>query len=317
MLILMFWLVIIGLSIVSMLLTVIQIKFEECLYNLMIRMQEEYQKNLATGTPFDHEEIRKKAMEDQPFFMKLFGPDLMSEEQKEKIEETAEQFERIVRQTNTKNIQTEPPTFFVASTQMDNLANSMACDPMSETSHIIMANGETQWSKQFPSSIPDENTSFADDRDSISDATSLPMDSLSYAALKLTPRSQKRVAFSTTGSEPVDSIGNGCLVSPKEDVDAVDVQAQTDIAQFQIDEIILRLAALQAKRPDTNHVEGGSEASFLSFGKRSKKKKADRAEEKNVRDMTDKEILTTMLQVMTQAVETDPLPQRVTKVSYS
>ncbi|VDO40644.1 unnamed protein product [Haemonchus placei] len=39
MLILMFWLVIIGLSIVSMLLTVIQIKFEECLYNFMIRMQ--------------------------------------------------------------------------------------------------------------------------------------------------------------------------------------------------------------------------------------------------------------------------------------
>ncbi|VDM80249.1 unnamed protein product [Strongylus vulgaris] len=62
-------------------------------------------------------------MEDQPFFMKLFGPDLMSEEQKEKIEETAEQFERIVRQTNTKNIQTEPPTFFVAGTQMENLAN--------------------------------------------------------------------------------------------------------------------------------------------------------------------------------------------------
>lgn len=38
MLILMFWLVIIGLSIVSMLLSVIQIKIEEWLYNLMIRM---------------------------------------------------------------------------------------------------------------------------------------------------------------------------------------------------------------------------------------------------------------------------------------
>ncbi|VDM59831.1 unnamed protein product [Angiostrongylus costaricensis] len=39
MLILMFWLVIAGLSIVSMLLTVIQIKVEECLYNVVKRIQ--------------------------------------------------------------------------------------------------------------------------------------------------------------------------------------------------------------------------------------------------------------------------------------
>uniref|UniRef100_A0A0K0CU14 Ion_trans_2 domain-containing protein n=1 Tax=Angiostrongylus cantonensis TaxID=6313 RepID=A0A0K0CU14_ANGCA len=39
MLILMFWLVIAGLSIVSMLLTVIQIKLEECLYNMVKRVQ--------------------------------------------------------------------------------------------------------------------------------------------------------------------------------------------------------------------------------------------------------------------------------------
>lgn len=45
MLILMFWLVIIGLSIVSMLLGVIQIKFEEWLYHLMIRMQVSDNKN--------------------------------------------------------------------------------------------------------------------------------------------------------------------------------------------------------------------------------------------------------------------------------
>ncbi|KAK6042973.1 Ion channel [Cooperia oncophora] len=122
MLILMFWLVIIGLSIVSMLLTVIQIKFEECLYNFMIRMQEEYQRKLANGMPFDHEEIKKKAMEDQPLLMKLFGPDLMTEEQKEKIEDTAEQFERIIRITNNKNIQTEMPAVYGAATQIDNLA---------------------------------------------------------------------------------------------------------------------------------------------------------------------------------------------------
>ncbi|VDN23021.1 unnamed protein product, partial [Cylicostephanus goldi] len=122
MLILMFFLVIIGLSIVSMLLTVIQIKFEECLYNLMMRMQEEYQKNLANGTPFDHEQIRKKAMEEQPFFMNI------------------------------------------------------ACDPMSDNGRV--ANGETQWSRQFSTTAPDEITSYGDDRDSISDATSLPLDSI-------------------------------------------------------------------------------------------------------------------------------------------
>lgn len=37
--------------------------------------------------PFDHDEILKKAMEDQPLLMKIFGPDLMTGEQKEKIEE--------------------------------------------------------------------------------------------------------------------------------------------------------------------------------------------------------------------------------------
>jgi hypothetical protein len=38
----MFWLVIIGLSIVSMLLSVIQIKMEEWLYHLLIKMQVGY-----------------------------------------------------------------------------------------------------------------------------------------------------------------------------------------------------------------------------------------------------------------------------------
>ncbi|CAJ0596778.1 unnamed protein product [Cylicocyclus nassatus] len=246
MLILMFFLVIIGLSIVSMLLTVIQIKFEECLYNLMMRMQEEYQKNLANGTPFDHEEIRKKAMEEQPFFMKFFGPDLMSDEQREKIEETAQQFEKIVRETNTKNIQTEPPAFFMAGTQMDNLANSIACDPMSDNGRV--ANGETQWSR---ASRPDGMMS------------------------------------------------------------AVNEQAQTDIAQFQIDEIILRLAALQAKGSSSDDVEEEkSEWSFLPLGKRSQKIE-EKTEGKNVKDMTDREILAKMLEMMTNATEVGNLPEKV------
>ncbi|RCN47539.1 Ion channel, partial [Ancylostoma caninum] len=303
MLILMFWLVIIGLSIVSMLLTVIQIKFEECLYNLMIRMQEEYHKNLASGTPFDHDEIRRRAMEHQPLLMKLFGPDLMSEDQREKIEEKAEQFERVVRITNNKNIQTEPPAAFGAGTQMEHNANSMACDPMSESDHVRMANGETQWSRQFPSMLPEEHSSDSDDHDSMSDATSLPM----------------------------DSIRNGPL---KDVTKAVDENIQTDIAQFQIDEIVLRLAALQANRPRSNLVDRGVEASLLCTGKRAKKRgRTDSIEDKSVKDMTvgpydvyaifsvenggsplqDKEILTTMLQVMTQSMESDSTTPKSTK----
>ncbi|KAL6725873.1 hypothetical protein Aduo_007899 [Ancylostoma duodenale] len=311
MLILMFWLVIIGLSIVSMLLTVIQIKFEECLYNLMIRMQEEYHKNLASGTPFDHEEIRRRAMEHQPLLMKLFGPDLMSEDQREKIEEKAEQFERVVRITNNKNIQTEPPAAFGAGTQMENNANSMACDPMSESDHVRVANGETQWSRQFPSMLPEEHSSDSDDHDSMSDATSLPMDSISFSARKATDRSQKKVAFCTGCSNHDSSSRNGLL---KDVTKAVDENIQTDIAQFQIDEIVLRLAALQANRPRANLVDRGVEASLLCTGKRAKKRgRTDSIEDKSVKDMTDKEILTTMLQVMTQSMETDPITPKSTK----
>lgn len=50
MLILMFWLVIIGLSIVSMLLSVIQIKMEEWLYHLLIKMQVGCRGAAATQT---------------------------------------------------------------------------------------------------------------------------------------------------------------------------------------------------------------------------------------------------------------------------
>ncbi|PIO55255.1 hypothetical protein TELCIR_23359, partial [Teladorsagia circumcincta] len=59
----------------------------EIQYDFHVQFKEEYHRKLANGMPFDHDEIRKKAMEDQPLLMKLFGPDLMSEEQKEKIED--------------------------------------------------------------------------------------------------------------------------------------------------------------------------------------------------------------------------------------
>ncbi|XGW14470.1 hypothetical protein V3C99_000632 [Haemonchus contortus] len=316
MLILMFWLVIIGLSIVSMLLTVIQIKFEECLYNFMIRMQEEYHRKLATGMPFDHEEIRKKAMEKQPLFMKLFGGELMSEEQKEKIEDTAEQFERIIRVTNNKNIQTEMPTVYGAATQIDNLGNSMACDPMSMSDIVVQVNGETQWSKQH-SLIQQEPLQHAfddDDRDSMSDATSLPLDSISYPKTKLKGNNGKKVAFSPdTELSREDSSSSGSASFVSEDVHTVDSHAQTDISQFQIDEIVLRLAALQANRSLFEDVDS-EEPSLICTRKRTKKRnRSESIGNKSVAEMTDKEILTTMLHVMTQSMETDPIPQKTMK----
>ncbi|KAK6745863.1 hypothetical protein RB195_012150 [Necator americanus] len=311
MLILMFWLVIIGLSIVSMLLTVIQIKFEECLYNLMIRIQEEYHRNLANGTPFDHAEICKKAMERQPLFMKLFGPDMMSDDQKEKIEEKVEQFERVVRITNNKNVQTDTPLASVIGTQMENVANSIACDPMSESDRVLMANGETQWSRQFQSTACEEPNSEADDHDSMSDATSLPMDSTSYSARKYTDRSQKKVAFCTTCANRENSTRS---VAPKEPINTVDEPVQTDIAQFQIDEIVLRLAALQSNRVRPDVVDRGSTAPRFRMGRRAKKRsQPESVEEKSVKDMTDNEILNTMLQVMQQSLETDASPPKSTK----
>ncbi|MCP9258579.1 TWiK family of potassium channels protein 18 [Dirofilaria immitis] len=81
MLILMFWLVIIGLSIVSMLLGVIQIKFEEWLYHLMIRMQKEYQRALACGDPVKRNEILQRLMANEPWYIRNMAPHLLTEKQ--------------------------------------------------------------------------------------------------------------------------------------------------------------------------------------------------------------------------------------------
>lgn len=313
MLILMFWLVIIGLSIVSMLLTVIQIKFEECLYNFMIRMQEEYQRNLANGMPFDHDEILKKAMEDQPLLMKIFGPDLMTGEQKEKIEEAAEQFERIVRETNNKNIQTEMPTFNGAFTQVENEANSMACDPMSLSDEVLKANGETQWSRQRSSAVNGEHLQRAfddDDRDSMSDATSLPMDSISCSRNRAPL--PKKVAFLGV-SRSQDSTGSTSGSLEDESIEVEDIEVQTDIAQFQIDEIVLRLAALQASRAHLEDDDADMETpSLLCTGRRGKRRNRQESE-KSVCDMTDNQLLNTIMKVMTSSIEADPIPEKSVK----
>uniref|UniRef100_A0A158PAX4 Ion_trans_2 domain-containing protein n=1 Tax=Angiostrongylus cantonensis TaxID=6313 RepID=A0A158PAX4_ANGCA len=244
MLILMFWLVIIGLSIVSMLLAVIQIKFEECLYNFMIRMQEEYQRNLANGLPLNHEEIRKRAMEDQPFLMKLFGPDLISDSQMEKIEEKAEQFERITRSLNNKNIQTEIPAAAIAETQVEKTANSIACDPMTKSDSSVVDGEQIPWSKDVSAGINEEHLTGRcadEERDSMSDATSLPLDSIRFVLgfYHIIPNFLRY-------REAIAKLRNTAVVGLSKQAKCVHVQ--TDIAQFQIDEIVLRLAALQVNQ---------------------------------------------------------------------
>ncbi|KAK6042974.1 hypothetical protein COOONC_19521, partial [Cooperia oncophora] len=100
-----------------------------------------------------------------------------------------------------------------------------------------------------------------------------------------------------------------------ESVEVIDTHVQTDISQFQIDEIVLRLAALQASRNLQNDDDSdNAESSLLCIGRKSKKRNhLESVGDKSVAEMTDKEILTTMLQVMTQSMETDPIPQKAMK----
>ncbi|CAD6200191.1 unnamed protein product [Caenorhabditis auriculariae] len=247
MLILMFWLVIIGLSIVSMLLSVIQIKMEEWLYTLMIRMQKEYQRALASGEDVDKEEIIKNVMSHEPAWFRHLAPTMLTGEQNVKLEQKAEQLERLLKES--KDVQTDGPLAHGAGTQVERYEQSMACDPMSND--VLPLHQETQWSTQRVSpSVPHSPIalhSVQDERDSISDATSLPLDSVSLAGRKA---SQKRVAFCETCAK------RGGHATAEE-------CAQTDLAQFQIDEIALRLADLQAKKIHPPLMERSMETSAI------------------------------------------------------
>ncbi|KHN88398.1 TWiK family of potassium channels protein 18 [Toxocara canis] len=318
MLILMFWLVIIGLSIVSMLLSVIQIKMEEWLYHLMIRMQrweylalnsatlfqkeyqralasgdpierqaildklmkkepwfmrnmaqhlisenqaakldhqKEYQRALASGDPIERQAILDKLMKKEPWFMRNMAQHLISENQAAKLDHQAEAFERCVRQMNNKNIQTEPSanTEQVDETQVDHpTQNNVATDGRSLASEAMLSprctDMATQWSKDnsselearlLPVNALEKATSVGQaaqhevDNDSISDVPSLPLDESSP---EVVDKSMQVSAVSCADrSQQVDPLSaNGCGV-------------QTDIAQFQVDEIMLKLHDLQAK----------------------------------------------------------------------
>ncbi|KAI1729250.1 ion channel domain-containing protein [Ditylenchus destructor] len=112
--ILMFIFVILGLSMVSMLLSVIQIKMEEWLYRMMIKMQKEYQRALETGDALEREKILTEIVKSEPWYMRNLATICISENQAAKLDQEAEHFEKVLRETNNKNVQTdfepiEPP----------------------------------------------------------------------------------------------------------------------------------------------------------------------------------------------------------------
>ncbi|CAI2348981.1 unnamed protein product [Caenorhabditis sp. 36 PRJEB53466] len=251
MFIVMFVLVIFGLSIVSMFISVVQIKMEEWLYNLIKEIQKEYTRAIENGELINREEALEKAMKHAPPFMRLVAPNIMSGQQNDKLEHTVEKFERLLKES--KEIQTDRPGR-VMGTQVERMEQSMACDPMSE--HLRPAHQGTQWSTQLVDETDkghpdvevlqgkqDEGTSVSrsnDYRDSISDATSLPMDSMSSPAAR--KRSKRQMKDCATCQCPQES-DQFPICPPKSDG-----SAQTDLAQFQIDEIAIKLANLQTQR---------------------------------------------------------------------
>ncbi|CAI5445168.1 unnamed protein product [Caenorhabditis angaria] len=223
MFIIMFVLVILGLSIVSMLLSVIQIKMEEWLYHLIKKIQQEYNRALENGEIIDKDGLFRNVMSNEPTWMQLVAPTMLTGQQTDKLEQKVEQFERLLKES--KDVQTDLSVAYVG-TQVERFEQSMACDPM--TDKILPQHRETQWSCQQELHLqnddraPITSRSF-DYRDSISDATSLPIDSMSSPKMALRK--------------------HGNSARPGEDQ-----CCQTDLAQFQIDEIAIKLASLQTQR---------------------------------------------------------------------
>ncbi|KAL4001995.1 Ion channel family protein [Acanthocheilonema viteae] len=231
MLILMFWLVIIGLSIVSMLLSVIQIKFEEWLYHLMIRMQKEYQRALACGDPVKRNEILQRLMAKEPWYVRNMAPHLLTEKQTAQLDQQAEAYERSVRTLNNKNIQTEEKFFTKSSLSESTVKLQNIGTTMSFTDELYTKNTEKTGAENFSmSSLSVPNID--GDANSISEIASLPMDLRNSEAIDRSV--QARVSLADQEQQIEQCNLSGCAV-------------QTDIAQFQVDEIMLKLHDLQAR----------------------------------------------------------------------
>uniref|UniRef100_A0A915CR07 Potassium channel domain-containing protein n=1 Tax=Ditylenchus dipsaci TaxID=166011 RepID=A0A915CR07_9BILA len=135
MLILMFIFVILGLSIVSMLMSVIQIKMEEWLYRMMIKMQKEYRRALENGDPLEREQIMNQMMKNEPWYMRNLASICISDNQAAKLDHEAETFEKVLRVTNNKNVQTESP--IAQPPKIQAVAESQTQSPLLTATHAI------------------------------------------------------------------------------------------------------------------------------------------------------------------------------------
>uniref|UniRef100_A0A1I8BQD8 Potassium channel domain-containing protein n=1 Tax=Meloidogyne hapla TaxID=6305 RepID=A0A1I8BQD8_MELHA len=169
MLILMFVFVIFGLSFVSMLISVIQIKMEEWLYRMLIRMQKEYQKALQAATdPEERDRILGDLLAKEPWYMRELAPLCVSEKQTVKLENLAEQYERVLLPTNTRGIQTEFRPTTITEEEIEE----------SEEERRIIIENEQKLKSQNRNIGGGhlKRTDSSQSDNSVSDATSLPMD---------------------------------------------------------------------------------------------------------------------------------------------
>jgi len=315
MLILMFWLVIIGLSIVSMLLSVIQIKMEEWLYHLMIRMQREYRQAMENGDPLQRDEILTKLLDQEPWYLRNMATHLISENQAEKLNQQAETFEKVVRTTNNKNIQTEfddatlegnlsdretftqrslpgievqtvnPSVIDAGTSAISN--NPQLIDQATSDRALLV---ESPMIPDLTTSAPVRASAFSMSADSISDATSLPMDPMS-------PR--QRIDADVSTQQDLISLN--------------DQSMQTDLAQFQIDEIALKLHDIQQQnKQKPTFADQSMETSLrapsrISMGMKTDSVTTDTKEiQTNILpEMKDKSIETDSTDFFSKSIETD------------
>uniref|UniRef100_A0A0K0DXH0 Potassium channel domain-containing protein n=1 Tax=Strongyloides stercoralis TaxID=6248 RepID=A0A0K0DXH0_STRER len=177
MLVLLFCLVIIGLSIVSMLLSVIQIKIEEWFYDLMMKMQEEYRKAMENGDTEKANEIREHLLDGEPWYMKQMASHLLSDNQNTKLDEVAEKYEMVMKSTNTRYVQTDNTIKSKNIGTGSGIIELQSNDTISIIEDIpeIIDDYEKQQNCKIESDYSSVDE-FEEDNSSIADALSLPYD---------------------------------------------------------------------------------------------------------------------------------------------
>uniref|UniRef100_A0A0N5AS33 Ion_trans_2 domain-containing protein n=1 Tax=Syphacia muris TaxID=451379 RepID=A0A0N5AS33_9BILA len=271
-LILMFLFVIFGLSLVSMLLSIMQIKIEEFLFRLTIKLQKEYQKAVESGDEIKREEILHKIMKTEPWFVRNLAPHLISDKQAADLSEKVDLMERAAIVSSAKNWQSEDslkklpsdenlPQKAKVSTVSSTLTNGYTVlqglttyndinkttvEPLDSISNQpseslqLSRVQELEDTNQLQYTVENINESEKDENaESISQNTSLTNELIfDYPKISTTHAVEDAATqASSTSLHDVSQQIDGPL--------AANETVQTDIAQFQLDEIKLKLLKLQ------------------------------------------------------------------------